>query len=422
MRAGMFSERGVHSNQLDFLKGFEISTTSQTPSISDSATAQQRKEFLADPANRLNDNVGGLWRNQDRVLGIGDAHFTQDIKSHTVDNMAAYSAAGACAIGMEFLPQGSQPALDRYAQLKGNGSASAQDFADARQKVESYIKEWSKNWDGAPEDKAKAQTDGLMSIVDSAIDHGIRPVGLEPNISPKQGDTVLQGMQHLPTDAQSAFDTYTSPNSSPESRQAAGRQLAEALRGLSLEPGKFLDAADDARKAGFDFAGMKLPGDKPLASDKLGMQFEARWQDLRNRTWAEQTKKELDEDSSARMLIFSGAGHIQYGAKQGPPVPSVNERLSEKGIGTTVLQFAGGDFAGEVPAAQDGTAKMYAEQKNIAPGPDDKYPAAPDSAQMIGVRYTLSAQAVGVADKQFAVKIEPERRREADYVVHLRED
>jgi hypothetical protein len=423
-RSGMFRSKTSETDNMGFLRGFEITTASPcSKAISDAATPGERRDFIADPNNRLSPDVRSLWNSSDRVLAIGDQHLTLDIKQHTIRNMQAYAEAGARAIGMEFFPQRSQPDLDRYTQLRCDSTTAPEDLVSARQTVENLIRQAQESPDDTPEMKERAEPaiNRLMSIVDAAIDSGIHPVGIEPNISrpfaTDAGYSLLhEGMQNLPAGSQSAFETYTSPVSSREERSAARKTMEQDLQNWT-QSRNFFGALDEARAAGFDFSGMKVPA----GAEEQDSLWNSRLHDLRNRTWAEQTAKYLNDNPGARMLLFAGAQHFQYGHRDGRSMSSTNERLKELGIGTTVLQFAGGDFAQpqHFNAELASISEFWAKQNNIAPGTDGKYPPAPDWMQTAALRYTVPAQLAGVSRKEFAIRIAPEGPREADYVIHL---
>jgi hypothetical protein len=48
-------------------------------------------------------------------------------------------------------------------------------------------------------------------------------------------------------------------------------------------------------------------------------------------------------------------------------------------------------------------------------------PPPPDSAMSAALRYTRPAQEAGVADRQFALRLQPTSEREGDYIIHLKQ-
>ncbi len=424
VRLNLFDAKSENSKGCEFLKGFEI--THSTPggsAISDSATPKERTEYLTNPENRLSGDVRSLWDGNNRVLAIGDQHQTLGIKQHTIDNMRAYREAGAEAIGMEFLPLRSQPDLDRYAQLRRDSSTPPEELARARQTIDNLFHTALESPGDKPEDReryepALARTTG---IVDAAIDAGIRPIAIEPNVSRPFADDagytfMHAGMRNLSAASQSAFETYVNPASSKEQLGTARQALEQDLQKWP-ESTNFFKALDEARAAGLDFSGMKVP----RGAEEQDSLWNERLHDVRNRTWAEQSAKFLSANPDARMLLFAGAQHFQYEQRESPSILSANERLKDLGMGTTVLQFAGGDFAqpqhfnGEL----DALSGFYAQQHGLARGQDGKYPSPPDSAQTAALRYTVPAQEAGVSRQEFAIRLAPQGPREADYVIHL---
>lgn len=402
------------------------SSGSEKSSISDGASPAERAEFMRNSSNRLSSDISQIWDRRNNVLAIGDQHPTLGIKQFTIEHMNDFRKAGATSIGMEFLPLRSQPELDRYTQLRRDPLTKPEELAAAERSVAGLFHQ-AQDSPTAPEELRKHVEIPLrrtMDILNAAIDAGLSPTALEPNISrpfAENGGYSLmhEGMESFKTESQSAFDAYTNPITSPESRYRAKNILDDDLPKdwSSQMRREFFATLDEGRQAGLDFSGMKIPR-MPESQDKL---WNDRLHDLRNKTWARTTSELLSNHPDERMVLFAGAQHFQYEQRQGPSIQSVNERLQASGIGTTVLQFAGGDFAkpehfnGELSALSE----FYAKEHGLARRADGNYPPLPDSQQSAALRYTTPAQSAGVAHQMFAMRVLQEGPREADYVVHL---
>jgi hypothetical protein len=423
------SENAANELTFDTLKLFGNLTSDRQPvsraarqaagadrGISDNATEDQRTDFMADRHNRLAFNLDTIWSKDNRVLAIGDQHLTSGIKQHTIANMEAYAKAGATAIGLESLPKGSQPLVDAYEKLRRENPAAAKD-SNERKAVEQLFRDHQ----AGPEDQESEQGEKAiaenMALLDAAIDAGLHPIAIEPNISnafaSNRGFELMhRGMEKLPESkvTQEAFETYTNPRSSDEQRADARQTLQNDLKDWS-DSDKFFDAMDEARNAGFDFSGIKIPPG-PEGEDK---QWHERLHDLRNRTWTEQTADYLHNNPEARMLLFAGSQHFQYGQRDAMQIPSANERLQEKGIGTTVLQFAGGEFGDQKTFDSEMTNAIdHYRNLNKSSGA-----TVPETALSAALRYTRPAQSANVSDQEFTLRIARDNQREADYIVHL---
>ena len=427
VRSGIFAPKGEAGSGMEFLKGFKLvgGAAGQETSISDTATPFERQQYIANQTNRLSTDVGSIWDKNNRVLAIGDEHLTVDIKKYTAKNMQAYHEQGAQAIGMELFQKSAQPDLDRYYDLRRDPSASPEKLKAAEQKVESLLRQSQESPDDteAARQRAEPSVKKTMSIIDSAIDAGIRPIGIEPEIARPFADDagyprLHDAMAHISSSSQQAFDQYTSTTATDAERNASRQVLEKDLQALP-QSAQYLSALDEARAAGFNFSGIKVPA--PSDSDSDG-QWYARLHDLRNRTWAETAAKYLGDNPNARMLLFAGSEHFRYVSSEELPIPSANERLKEKGIGSTVLQYAGGDFADpkNFNYEFDARSAFYSRLHGIQPDSNGNYPAAPDFVQCSDLRYSRAAKLAGAESEEFALRVGP-GARQSDYVIHLPE-
>jgi hypothetical protein len=225
------------------------------------------------------------------------------------------------------------------------------------------------------------------------------------------------GIKALPKNAQDAFETFTSQDSTPKERADARKELEQKLPGDD-RTAEFLNTVETARDEGFNFSGVKV--NEQTAADVK--QWNAKLHDLRNRTWADGTAKFLNENPNSRMLIFAGTQHFRYEKLGGAIQESANEQVSKKDFGTTVLQFTGGDF-GKRHIFDDGLknlSEFYTLENGKNENGSDK--EAPDGFRSAALRYTRVAQEAKVADKNFAFRIKPNGPREADYVIHLKQN
>lgn len=411
----------------EFLNGFEL-TFSNTAGreLPDNATADERRAFMANADNRLPADIKSMWDKNKRVLAIGDQHLTTDIKQYSIDNMKAFRCAGATEIGMELFQTKDQGVLDRYRDIRLD-PGRAHELNDARAAVEAllrqsqesrYVKPSGEQGEppqpGLDPDAAVGKT---MEIIDAAIDNGIRPLAIEPSIpnafGEKDGYDLLQeGMQNLPVDARGNFDNFTNPRATEQERAAARAQLEKHLAGYE-RASQFLDMLGTARDARFDFTGLKL-SDKSGAGDR---DFTNAIHNFRNLYWADTAGRHLHENPSSRLIMFAGTQHFNYNMREALGTPSANERLAERGFSTTVLQFAGGDFAkNHVFDFEMNNVRQARARQGAAP---DATP--PDAAMSAALRYTRPAQDAGVADREFALRLKSTSQREGDYVVHLRQ-
>lgn len=438
LKSGVFDASPGTCKELEFLKGFEIisapAQNSPGGELPDNADACQRRDFLANPQNRQSVEIKSLWDKNNRVLAIGDQHLTTDIKQFTAENMRAFKEAGADAIGLELFRKEDQHVLDTYRNTRLDANSTEEERRSARAAVESLLRQSQEgpvlDPNVSPDDLTKMRqaaqpaVDATMQMIDSAIDAGIKPIAIEPNIanpfaSTGGYDLMQNGMRKLPADAQNAFQAFTSPNSTPQERADARKELERQMPGYERSA-DFLNTVDKARSEGFDFSGLKVNDESP-ASQKA---WNARLHDFRNKTWSDETAKFLNENPNSRMLLFAGTQHFRFERMGGPDISSANERVKEKGFGTTVLQFTGGDFAqskhfdGEMTALSE----FYARENGLPPNPDGSYPAPPDNYRSTALRYTRVAQEARVAEQQFAFRIKPTGPREADYIVHLKQN
>jgi hypothetical protein len=387
--------------------------------ISDSATNSEQSNYISNPANRSDPAISKLFKDDDsKVIAIGDQHKTLDIKQNTIDNMKEYAKVGVKAIGLELLPKNVQPILDRYAKIKNDSTVSTEDKKAARDAVEHQFLLSQENSKKPEEGRAEGRPalDKLTGIVDAAIDAGIHPLAIEPNISrpfASDGgyDLMQKGMQNLSPNSQEAFQNYTNSDTSDKKRDWAENTMRADLIKQHMDTEEiddFFKTVGEARNADMDFTGMKIGQD---FSVKTWVQ---RLHDVRNRTWAAEVSndfkemKDLKDDPKARVLLFAGAPHFQYEERSGTKVTSANERLKELGIKSTVLQFAGGDYASKIKDEREGLATVYGSP-------------LPDSEQTDAIRYTEAAEAANVAGENFALRINPSGPREADWVIHLKE-
>ncbi len=438
LKSGVFDASPGTCKALEFLNGFELTSATATKEpggeIPDNANACQRRDFLAHPDNRKDVDIKSMWDKKDRVLAIGDQHLTTDIKNFTAANMKAFKAAGADAIGMELFRKEDQGVLDKYRETKLDPTKSEAERKAARAVVENLLRQSQEGPKPDPniseQDRLKHRQDAqpaidaTMNIIDKAIEAGIKPIAIEPNVAnpfaSNGGYDLMQGgISKLPPEAQTAFQKFTNRDSTPRERADARKELERQLPGDD-HAADFLNTVDKARSEGFDFSGLKVNDQSP-AGEKLWNQ---RLHDFRNQTWANETEKFLKENPNSRMLLFAGSQHFRYERLGGPDIDSANEQIKDRGFGTTVLQFTGGDFA--QPKHFDGEynalSEFYARENGLARNPDGSYPAPPDNYQSASLRYTRVAQEAKVSGQEFAFRITPTGPREADYVIHLKQN
>jgi len=400
--------------------------------IADAATSLDRADWLRNPANLDPISLKTIWHSDSRVLAIGDDHPSMGIKQWTEGSLKDLAAQGATAFAMEFLPRSSQGLLDHYASLRRNGST--EEAAKARMLILDQIVSQQRGPNETPDEKMEKPLQFQMKLVDAAIDAGMRPLAIEPHISGMWVDDagfdfMHKGMEKLPGIAQSAFDRFTSVDSSEVQRDQARKELEQHLRqdkAFAATASKWLDEIDNARREGLDFSGMKLPATSSEFPDKL---WDDKTQDLRNRTWAAAANDYLKSEPNSRLVMFSGAGHFKYGENQVPlgKISSANEYLFAAGHKTTVLQFAGADYAkaeNYETDKQNMNAAYWRTQpeSGVVPNQDGKWPDAPDAAFFYQKRWTDAANDAGVDQKSFAVKIANTGARQADWVIHLKQD
>lgn len=433
-RAWSSNDAHAASNKsCEFLKGFELSFSSASAELPDNATADERRAFMANADNRLPTDIKSMWDKNNRVLAIGDQHMSTDIKQYTVDNMKAFRDAGATEIGMELFQTKDQGVLDRYREIKLDPSRG-HELTEAKAAVEALLRQSQESrYDNlSPEERAKEAlaakpaVDKTMEIIDAAIENGIRPLAIEPSIPSAFGandgyELLQEGMQKLPKEARQDFDAFTNPQAA-EKERASARALLEKHLGGYEGASRFLDMLQAARDAKFDFSRLKL-NDTSGAGDR---DFRDAIHDFRNRYWADTVGQHLQENPNARMVMFAGTQHFNYNMREALGIPSANEQLKIKGFGTTVLQFAGGDFGNpEVfDSEMNNIAQVRARHAGGVPDSTGQIPNAPpppDSSMSAALRYTRPAQEAGVADRQFALRLKPTSEREADYIIHLKQ-
>ncbi len=422
LRSGVFDSARNNSN-CEFLNGFEISfEPPQTRELPENATERQRRDFIANEENRLHVDIQSMWDRNNRVLVIGDQHTSVDIKQFAADNMRAFREAGATAIGIELFQTRDQHVLDQYREIRLDPSRAAE-LPEARRAVEALLRQSQEPRNLTEEQSnqladdagARDSLNATMRIIDAAIDNGIRPMAIEPPISNAFGqnegyELIAEGMRTLPREARESFDTFTNPNASEQERAAARAQLAGYL-GNYGRTDDFLDTIAAARDAHFDFSGLRLNDTSPEGYrnhvDAL--------HDFRNRYWAESVGRHLRENPDARMVVFAGSQHFNYNQRERLGARAANERLADSGIGSTVLQFAGAEYGRD-----DAHNAEMREVQNLR-AQRGETGDVPDAAMSAAIRYTRPARDAGVADREFALRLQRTREREADFVIHLRQ-
>jgi hypothetical protein len=213
------------SRGLDFLHGFSLRFDDKSDrGISDFAGPEKRSEWVAKPENRHPTDMSSIWGRGSRVLAIGDQHPTMSIKTWTRENMESLAKdSGASAFAMEFLPESVQSQLDEYASLRRNGPSEARDNV-RRQLLETILSQ--QRSPEAKNDEMDKPLSYQMDLVDAAIDAGMRPLAIEPDVQGMWAagsgfDLMQKGIAKLPASAQQAFDDFNSENSTPEKHNAA---------------------------------------------------------------------------------------------------------------------------------------------------------------------------------------------------------
>lgn len=151
-----------------------------------------------------------------------------------------------------------------------------------------------------------------MKMIDAAIETGIRPIAIEPEVGKAFSATggyelIKSGIEKLKSEqAQNAFADYTKEDGSPDSHERARMMLAE--NGLTPE---WFQTVDQALQGGMKFDGLASLAQNNRA--EFEAQFNDRLHDMRNATWANVVERTLGDDPNSRMLLFAGREHFQYG-------------------------------------------------------------------------------------------------------------
>lgn len=399
---------------------------------SDAASLNERAEWIKNPENQKPVDLKTIWSPDSRVLSIGDHHPSMSTKKWTEENMKQMAEQGATAFAMEFLPKSSQQLLDDYAKLRREGPS--EDCDKMREKLLNQIISQQRGPEEAPNEKMEPPLKYQMNLVDAAIDAGMRPLAMEPNISGMWTgnagfEFMHKGMEKLPATSQAAFDRFASPDTSDRQREEARQELESLLKddpSFSGNASRWLDEVANARKEGLDFSSMKVPAPTADAPDNL---WDARTQDMRNRTWAAAASEYLNSNPNAKLVMFSGGGHFKYGDNKVPlgEITSANEYLGVAGHKSTVLQFAGGDYAKKdnYEADRQNMNSVYWQshlESGVVANKDGSWPDVPEESTFYEKRWTDAAHNAGVDQKDFAIQIARTSSRQADWVIHLKQD
>lgn len=424
LRSGAFAAETQTNHGLEFLHDFHLNYPTQPGSIRETAGPQERRDFLSKPENIGSADVASLWNPDSRVLQIGDNHHKFDsVKDWTAANMAAFKQQGAAAFGMEFLPQGMQKDLDDYAKLRKTGTP--QEIQAARAPLyERMAAEQREPWEAAGNPEAEDVLRKQFALVDKAIDNGLRPLAIEPEIGGMVGsDKMHSGLSALPQTAQGAFDKFVSPIGNATERATARGELEKSLpTDWSAEKKQdWLKTIEKARSAGLGFSQLKLP--RP-AEGEVDSDWDSRVQNLRNDAWSKVAANYLNDQPDAKLVMFAGASHFKYGPSETPlgTLPSITERLGDAGVKSTVLQFAGGDYKPETGPEETARRIVYwtNHPKDGIDTSQRPVPDTPESAHFAATKWTQTiATDSRLRNKSFALKIASDEPAQGDYVVHL---
>ncbi len=419
-----------HENSAEFLPNLSIDNSGSAPeTLSDSASPEKRRDWLQNSAHRQDINLKEIWSPDSKVLAIGDMHEMLSIKKWTADHFKelAGEVHKATAFAMEFLPKDSQKMLDDYAQIRRSGPADQ--IPAAREKIAEMIASHQRGPNEKTDPGKEEALQSQISMVDAAIDAGLKPLGIEPNVPGMwvEGtgfDLMSSGISKLPQDAQASFDGFTKPGKTQGEYDESRQVLMNALQG-SMSPeesSRWMSLVESARDGGMNFAGLKV-GSSDMANENLIGEHQ---QDWRNRIWASAVAEHLD--GGGRVVMFAGAAHFKHGKLDTPlgNLNSVNENFSKLGHSSTVVQFAGGDYVSSGSQASD-RRNLYSQywethkQFGVKQSETGECPEIPDRAKFDSMRWTDAAKSAGIQGRDFAVKVTPRGARQTDWLIHLKQ-
>jgi hypothetical protein len=323
--------------------------------LTDTTTDADRErlaDFLANPQNRMNVDYSRIWKENTRVLVIGDnGHGANaSAKNEITAHMNELKNSGLTHIAIEPFTGNDQAALDQYAQTRRNPDSTNDQIIQQRNQLMEALK---RSWGGpqTPEGSATPPpADGnarLMEMVDAAIDNGIKVIAPEPAVEGLHLgglDPMLNGLAKLETADEKLLKAFYDPDSTPDQVATAAATMRDKVAKASDEgaASAFVGLLEKTKSEGLDLSKLRLDGatEGKAKEEHIKDQFYPRELDWRNAVWANRVSDVLSADPQARAAVFSGAGHDGYKQKEG----TINEALSDRGYDSTVVRYAGGDF------------------------------------------------------------------------------
>ncbi len=362
-------------------------------------------KFLSDPTNHQAVDYARIANESGSgPILIGDSHRSVATKRDFIASLPDLKRAGVQEIDLELLPAAMQKQLDYYTQLVKNSLSSPESISAEHKKLVDHFR---RVWDGGPDEKTVQRTaERLAGIVEGIIKAGLRPVGIEPPVEGffHTGDGVdffHHGLERLTKADQATFNKFWDDNASAEEKSQSNKDMQTALRrsGWSAEKTEKFGRILDQMKAGnppLNLSGLKLPMQKRDNKNDNNKRFEDTLLAWRNDNWVPIIEGQIH--SNKKVAVFAGGGHFGNAEED----ETISGLLEKRGINSITVMKTGGDLE---KVMRERKAEAIAHRFDFEPMPPELHSSAATEA--------------GVSGKRFAYRLDPHKRRQADYVIHL---